>query len=439
MDEINSIMSGLSIGENGHLQLHQHDLVEISNKYETPLYVLDEEVIRNNCSRYVDLLKKYYKGDFSVIYASKAFLCLHMCKIINSEGLGMDVVSDGEIYTAYKSGFPMDKVIFHGNNKLYKELELAIDLNIGRIVIDNLDEIYTINKIAREKDKIINVMIRVKPGIEAHTHSSIKTGQEDSKFGISKQEIYEAINKINQTSNLNLCGLHCHIGSQIFDTNQFLSASKIMMSLIYDIKCKLGLTIQELNLGGGFGVRYTNSDISYNLEELIKSICDELENNSKTYDISLPKLYIEPGRSIVSNSGLTLYKVGAIKDIPGIRKYICIDGGMTDNPRYALYKSKYEIINASRSDKEKDELVTVAGKCCESGDLIAKDIYIQSTQKDDILAVLCTGAYNYSMSSNYNRIAKPAVLLINREKESIIVNRQTLDDVISNDIILDNM
>lgn len=428
------MMSGLSINEQGHLQLDDHDLTEIAKKYGTPLYVLSEKTIRENCKKYVSLLKKYYKAEASVVYASKAFSCLHMYKIIKSEGMYTDVVSDGEMYTAYKSGFPMNTSIFHGNNKSYKEIELAVDLNVGRIVIDNQEEIEIINKICKDKSKCANVMVRIKPGIDAHTHKSIRTGQEDSKFGISKHDMLETIKKILNSSNLNLCGLHCHIGSQIFEIDPFVSAAKTMISLLNDIKYKYGCLVKELNLGGGFGVKYVDKDNPCNIEDLIRKICNEIETSCKDFSIPLPKLYIEPGRSIISNAGLTLYEVGTIKDIPDIRKYVCIDGGMTDNPRYALYNAEYDIINASRADMPKEELVTIAGKCCESGDIIAKDIYIQHPERGDILSVLCTGAYNYSMSSNYNRIAKPAVLLINEKEEKIIVRRQTLDDVITNDI-----
>ena len=425
-----------SVNSKGHLCLGGADTVDLANQFGTPLYVFDEKDIRNNCKAFKEAFDEYYDGNALVLYASKAFSCKEMYRLVNSEGLGTDVVSGGELYTALSAGFPAEKIYFHGNNKTPYEIGYALDSKIGRIVADNIYELETIDRIAGEKGIKAKVLFRIKPGIDAHTHDFIKTGQIDCKFGFALEngEAYEAVKKITTLENTQLIGIHCHIGSQIFETEPFVLAADVMLNFADKIRKDFGITLEELNLGGGYGIKYVDSDKPVSENESIKLLCTAVKKACNEYDYPLPKLLIEPGRSIVGASTLTLYKIGCVKTIKDIRTYVSVDGGMSDNPRYALYGAKYEMIVANKANKPKDFEATVAGKCCESGDLIGENVKIQTPEVNDTLAVLATGAYNYSMSSNYNRIPRPAAVMVNDGKARLIINRETYEDIIRNDI-----
>lgn len=430
------VSKNLAVNNKGNLTIGGIDAVELAKKYGTPLYVMDEELIREHCRSFKQSIDKYYGGEGLVCYASKAFCCKAMCKIMMDEGIGLDVVSYGELYTAASVGFPMDKVCFHGNNKTDEELVLAIEKKVGRIIVDNIFELERLNKIAGEAGVKANIMYRIKPGIDAHTHDFVKTGQIDSKFGFALEtgEAFEAVKKAIAFENINLVGLHCHIGSQIFDIAPFVHAAEVMIDFIAKIRDELGYEICELNLGGGFGIKYTDEDTPVEYDKYMEKVSLKVKALCVDKKLRLPFILIEPGRSIAAPAGITLYSVGSIKNIPNIRTYVSIDGGMCDNPRYALYKSKYDVVVANKAAEPKSEIVTIAGKCCESGDLIGEGISIQHVESGDIIAVLATGAYNYSMSSNYNRIPKPAVVMVNDGSSRIAVKRETLDDIIRNDV-----
>lgn len=430
------VSENLNVNERGHLTISGIDTVELAEKYGTPLYVMDEQLIRKNCRSFKNSIDKFYGGNGLVCYASKAFSCIEMCRIIKDEGIGLDVVSIGELYTALKAGFDCDKIGFHGNNKTDEELDFAVENKVGHIIVDNIDELKRLNKIAEEKNVTVNIMFRIKPGIDAHTHDFVKTGQIDSKFGFALEtgEAFEAVKNVLEHKNINLRGLHCHIGSQIFDIAPFEEAARVMLNFIAKIKNELGYEIKEFNLGGGFGIKYMDKDDPVPYETYMERVSGVVHQCCKELQINLPAMFIEPGRSIAAPAGITLYKVGARKEIPNIRTYVSIDGGMCDNPRYALYKSEYEAIVANKASEERSETVTIAGKCCESGDLIGENMKLQHAESGDIIAVCATGAYNYSMSSNYNRIPKPAVVFVNNGQSRIAVKRETLDDIIRNDI-----
>lgn len=424
----------LSINEKGHLSIGDHDLTDISEKFGTPIYVMDEEFIRNSCKKYVNSMNKHYGSKAMALFASKALNCKEMCKIIDEEKMGIDVVSGGELYTAIKANFPMNKVHFHGNNKTPQELNLAVDNDVGRIVVDNEEELKNLNRIAFSKNKICNILLRVKPGVDAHTHEFVKTGRIDSKFGLTMKESIKLLEDIHKFKNINFMGVHCHIGSQILDPKPFILAASIMIEFISKIKSKTNLQVKELNLGGGFGIQYTKKDPFFDYDECIKEVSIVIKEKCKSLKLPVPYIYIEPGRSIVGQAGLTLYKIGNIKKIPGIRTYVSVDGSMADSPRHITYGSEYTVINASKANIKPNKLVTLAGKCCESGDIISEDILLADPEIGDTVAVLCTGAYNYSMASNYNRSLKPPILMINKNQLKIIVKRQSLEDLISLDI-----
>lgn len=430
------VSENLTVNEKGHLAVSGVDTVELAKEYGTPLYVMDEAMIRSACRRFKKSIDEFYGGAGLVCYASKAFSCKEIYRIVDSEGVGADVVSGGELYTAASVGFPMDKVCFHGNNKTDEELELAVEKKVGRIIVDNVYELERLDKLAEKKGVVANIMFRIKPGIDAHTHNFVKTGQIDSKFGFALEtgEAFEAVKKAVALKNVHLVGLHCHIGSQIFDIDPFVHAAEVMLEFIAKIKDELSFEVKELNLGGGFGIKYTNEDKPCAFEKYMECVSVKVKEICAEKGIKLPFILIEPGRSIVAPAGLTLYTVGGIKEIPNIRTYVSIDGGMGDNPRYALYKSEYDIEVANKAGEEKTETITLAGKCCESGDLIGENMPVQHVEVGDTIAVLATGAYNYSMSSNYNRLCKPAVVMVKDGKSRVIVKRETLEDLIRNDI-----
>ncbi|MBE6852711.1 MAG: diaminopimelate decarboxylase [Ruminococcus sp.] len=430
------VSENLNVNEKGNLTINGADTTVLAQKYGTPLYVMDEDMIRNNCRTYKASIEKYYEGRGMVCFASKAFSCKEIYRVMQQEGMGIDVVSAGEMYTAYKAGFDMSKAVFHGNNKSTEEINMALDFKVGRIVADNVYEIASLDRIAAERNTVIPVLLRIKPGVDAHTHSFISTGQIDSKFGFALEtgEAYEAVKKVLSCKNLDFLGLHCHIGSSILDTRGFVAAAEIMMTFIKKIKDELEYEVRELNLGGGFGIRYVESDDPLPYDEYMNAVAKVVNEYCESNSINRPFIIIEPGRSIVGSSGITLYTVGGKKIIPDIRTYISVDGGMCDNPRYILYQAEYDAVVANKASEPKTERVTIAGRCCETGDMIGENMPLQNCEPGDIIAVCATGAYNYSMSSNYNRLCKPAVVFVNSESDRLVVRRQTLDDIISNDI-----
>ncbi|MCY6356794.1 diaminopimelate decarboxylase [Clostridium sp. ZS2-4] len=408
---------------------------KLAEECGTPLYVMDEQLIRDNCRRYYESFGAK-EGINRVAYAGKAFLTIAMCQIIAEEGLCLDVVSGGELYTAYKANFPMEKIYFHGNNKTPEEIEMGVKLGVGRFVADNFYEIEKINEIAEKYNKTQKILLRITPGIEAHTHEYIKTGQIDSKFGFTllQNQTQRAVEKANSLSNIELIGFHCHIGSQIFDIQPYRDEVNIMMTLIKEIKEELGYEIKELDLGGGFGIYYEEGDDPREVEEFCEAILEEANKKAEELNMTLPILTIEPGRSIVGNAGTTLYTIGSIKEIPEVRKYVAVDGGMTDNIRPALYNAQYECVIADRTNYSHKEKVTICGKCCESGDILLNDVEIPEAKSGDILAVLTTGAYGYSMASNYNKIPRAAVVLVRDGNAKVICRRQSYEDLISNEL-----
>lgn len=430
------VSKNLAVNEQGHLTVGGMDTVELAKEYGTPLYLMDEGLIREHCCSFRESMDKYYGGQGLVCYASKAFCCKAMCRIMLEEGLGLDVVSEGELYTALSVGFPAEKLCFHGNNKTDRELSYALENGVGRIIVDNIYELQRLDRLAEKTGRTANIMYRIKPGIDAHTHNFIMTGQIDSKFGFALEtgEAYDAVKKAMECSHINLVGLHCHIGSQIFDIDPFVKAAEVMLTFIAKIKDELGFEVKELNLGGGFGIRYTEEDAPVAYDKYMERVSEKVKEVCAEKNVKLPFILIEPGRSIAAPAGITLYTVGGRKEIPNIRTYVSVDGGMGDNPRYALYQSKYDVEVANKANLPKTETVTVAGKCCETGDLIGEGMPVQPVEPGDILAVLATGAYNYSMSSNYNRIPKPPVVMIRDGKSRVIVKRETLEDIVRNDL-----
>lgn len=425
--------SRLAINENGNLSITGVDIKQLSHKYGTPLYIMNEEHIRDNIRLYKEAMLNNFGENFDIAYASKAFCTSYMYKILMEENISADVVSAGEIFTALSVGFNAERLYFHGSNKSYDELVYAIDNNIGRIIVDNVMELLMLDEITRAKNKKVNIMLRIKPGIEAHTHEFIKTGHIDCKFGssIENNEAIEIVKLALSLQNINLVGLHCHIGSQIFDSKPFVLAAQSMSLFMDKIYNELSHKLEELNLGGGFGIKYTDDD---NPNTPMQNISEIRQAFKGDY---IPKIIIEPGRSIVGEAGITAYTVGAIKEINGVRNYVSIDGGITDNPRFALYKAKYKFILANNPSGVPSYNCAIAGKCCESGDMLATDINISKPVAGDILCVLSTGAYNYSMASNYNKLLKPAVVMLSSGIDKLIVRRESYEDLVKNDIIED--
>ena len=427
----------MNVNEKGHLQIGGVDAVDLVAKYGTPLYVMDESYIRSVCRAFRETVESTY-GEGGVAYASKAFSCKAIYELAKQENMYIDVVSGGEIYTANSVGFDMKKAYFHGNNKLVGEISLALETGVGTFVVDSFDEIELLDAMCAEKGLVQKVLIRVNPGVEAHTHSFIQTAKVDSKFGFGVKNGYadKAVDAILRKSHLRFAGLHCHIGSQIFDKQAFALAVDVVTDYVVTLRNR-GVEVDELNFGGGFGVYYSGDDPRYDVKEYcdyVALLTSSLKQAVEKKGIKKPFFMIEPGRSIVGEAGVTLYSVGAIKDIEGIRKYLAIDGGMTDNIRPALYDAKYDAVIANRADEKATEVVTVAGKCCESGDIILKDIALPAAKRGDIIAVFTTGAYNYSMSSNYNRNFVPPVVFVKDGKSAYAVKPQTYEDIVRNDV-----
>ena len=421
----------------GHLNIGGVDTVELANNFGTPLYVLDETYVRRVCRAFSKTLKDTYSTG-TVAYASKAFSAKAIYKIMTEEDMSVDVVSMGEMATALSVGFDPKKMYFHGNNKLIKELEYAISNGIGTIVVDNLEEIDIIDAIAREKGVVQDILFRTNPGVEAHTHNFVQTAKIDSKFGFSfaNGDADIAVRHALDKSNVKLLGFHSHIGSQIFEMQAFALAVDKLTDYIVHVRDTFGFVTEVLNMGGGFGVWYTDDDPAFSVDEYanyVKNITETLSKCVESKHIQKPYLVLEPGRSIVGEAGITLYSVGMIKDIKDIKKYVCIDGGMGDNPRFALYQAKYSAVVANNANATPTQEVTLAGKCCESGDIIAT-VNLPEVKRGDIIAVFTTGAYNYSMASNYNRNPIPPVVLVKDGKADYIVRPQTVEDITSRDV-----
>ncbi len=431
------ICENLSINSNGILTFGGKNVVELLKKYGSPLYVMDEARIRKNCRVYLDNMKKYFGENALPLFASKANSFRQIYRIAQSEGMGIDVVSSGEIYTAKSAGFDMTKSYFHSNNKTDFDIEYAIDNGVGYIVADNIEEVCAIDEIAGKKGIRQNILIRLTPGIDPHTYEAISTGKVDSKFG--NAIITGAAEEITllTLSKQNIClkGFHCHVGSQVFDSEVYLACAETMISFIADMKVKHGFITEELDLGGGYGVRYTEKDPVIDIAENIKLVAGVINTLCKKNGINCPAIRLEPGRSIVADAGITLYTVGSVKRIKGFKNYVSIDGGMTDNPRYALYKSAYTVLVANKMNEEKDFVCSVVGRCCESGDIIQENVTLPSSvTRGDVIAVLTTGAYNYSMASNYNRIPRLPIIMVNGDDDYIAVKRESFEDLTKNDL-----
>ena len=381
--------------------------------------------------------ERYYGGRGLVTYASKAFCCKAACKIAAEEGLGLDVVSGGELYTAIQRKFPgWNAIFFHGNNKTVQELTEALAYGVGQIVVDNFDELETLNQLALSRGEPANILFRIKPGIDAHTHDFVRTGQIDSKFGLALEtgEAMRAVQTALSMQGVRLRGVHCHIGSQIFDIEPFEHAAEVMLGFIADVRDQTGCELEILDLGGGFGIKYLPEHDPVEYDRYMQRVARTVQRVSAARGVKTPFIVIEPGRSIAGPAGVTLYTAGAVKEIPGVRTYVSIDGGMCDNPRYILYRSEYEAMVANKASQPKTRTVTLAGKCCESGDLIGEGMQIQDVHPGDIIAVLATGAYNYAMSSNYNRIPRPPVVMLCGGQARVVVKRETYEDLVRNDL-----
>lgn len=426
------------VNHDDNLEIGGCDVTTLVEQYGSPLYILDEETLRTACRQYRNTFKEYYKGESQVLYASKAWNCLAVCAIVASEGLGIDVVSGGELYTALNAGMNPDKIYLHGNNKSDDELVLAIESGCT-IVADNWHELYRLVKIGGEQTENsaaapIRIMLRLTPGIECHTHEYIRTGHLDSKFGFDPSDLQEVFAFVSKQASLNCVGLHAHIGSQIFERQPHRDLAAVMVQWLRDA-AKHGLTITELNVGGGLGIKYIESDDPPSIEEWSKAICEVVQTACISENLPLPKLLCEPGRSLIATACVTAYTVGSSKTIPEIRTYVAIDGGMSDNPRPITYQSVYRAVVANKMSVPCTETVTLAGKHCESGDILIKNAQLPKTEANDILVVMGTGAYNYSMASNYNRLPRPAAVVVANDEANLILQRETYQDLIRQDCL----
>jgi diaminopimelate decarboxylase (EC 4.1.1.20) len=423
----------MRINNQGHLEIGGCDMIDLANRFGTPLYVLDEQLFRQNCRDYYQAFTEQY--DAGVLYAAKALLTLGICRLVEEEGLGLDLVSGGELYTAIQAGFPMSRVYLHGNNKSPEELRLALEAGVGRFVVDNFYELEMLNQLAGEDHASAEIILRLTPGIEAHTHEYIKTGQIDSKFGlvIENGQAFEGIKRALEMEHIILRGLHCHIGSQIFELESYAHCASIMLDFCAGVDKQTGWMAEELNLGGGLGIYYSVGDRPPEVKEYADVIMKAVEGKAQELGLAIPRLIVEPGRSICGAAGTTLYTVGAIKNIPGVRTYVTVNGGMGDNPRPALYKARFEADVANKMTWPPAKTVSIAGKCCESGDMLIWDVELPAVEAGDILAVSCTGAYNYTMSMNYNRLPRPAMVLVNDGCADIILKRETYEDLLCHD------
>jgi diaminopimelate decarboxylase len=421
------------INSKGHLEVGGCDAIELVKKFGSPLYVVDRKTIEHQCGLYLKNLKKYYPNS-KVMFASKALSVTAVLQVIGKSGLGAEVSSSGELITARHAGIKPENIYYHGNNKSAAEIEEGILTKVGAFVIDNPEELQQISKSAKKLNRRVNVLIRVNPGIEAHTHEFIQTGKIDSKFGVAQETLIPMVRAIVNNPSLNFKGLHAHIGSQIFDFPPFIAEAKLLLKLAKRLEDQLGVSVEEIDLGGGLGVPYLPSDDALDYESFFKHLAEAIKHESKKLKLKEPKIIFEPGRSIVGASGVTLYTIGVVKKIKGIRNYVMVDGGMSDNPRPILYQAKYDSVVANKAKAQKKFKATVAGRFCESGDVLLKDVYLAAPERGDVLAVFVTGAYNYSMASNYNRVGRPAMVLVDGGKAKVIVKRETKADLVRNDV-----
>ena len=431
------ICDNLSISQDGILEFAHRRCDELAERYGTPLYVMDEEKIREHLRKYKNAMQRAFGEKAEIQYASKACDFKAMYRIVKEEGCGVDVVSQGEIFTAKAAGFPMEKVHFHGNCKTDDEIRYALDACVGCFVVDSEEELFALDAIAGSRNLKQNILLRITPGIDPHTFEAVATGLVDSKFGtpIQNGAAMSLIEKALTLEHVCLKGLHCHVGSQVFDEEVFIKCADVMLNLMKTVEIQLGHRLKELNLGGGYGVRYVKSDAVYDVAAVIEKIGYFVKDKCQKLDFEVPMIYMEPGRSIVADAGLTLYRVGSVKRIPEVKNYVAVDGGMTDNPRYALYRAPYTVLCANRMHEPVEFECSVVGKCCESGDILQERVLLpKSVQRSDLIAVLTTGAYNYSMASNYNRITRPAVVLLQKEGEVLAVKRESLENLIQNEL-----
>ena len=432
------ICTNLSINEKGHLCIGGQDTVELAAQYGTPLYLLDEDRIRERCRTYRSALREAFGESANALYASKAASFRGMYRIMKEEGMGVDVVSAGEIYTAVSAGFPMERAYFHSNNKTDADIAYAMENSVGYFVVDNREELDAIERLAAERQISQKILLRITPGIDPHTYEAVATGRVDSKFGsaIETGQAEEMVVYTKSLAHIDLMGFHCHVGSQVFDSDIFLRAAAILLDFAAKMREKHGFELHELDLGGGYGVRYLESDPEIDIAANIREVGKAVRAQCEALGLPLPVIRMEPGRSIVADAGLTLYTVGTVKRIPGYKNYVSVDGGMTDNPRFALYRSSYTVLLANRANDQSEAFrCSVVGRCCESGDILQENVKLPAdTKRGDLVAVLTTGAYNYSMASNYNRIPRPPVVLLSNGASKLAVRRETFEDVCRNDI-----
>lgn len=424
---------------NGILHFNGKNTLSLAKEYGTPLYVMDEDRIRANCRTYRVAMKESFGDSALPLYAGKACSFTALIRVIKEEGLGLDVVSCGEIATAMNAGFPMEHTYFHSNNKTDADIAYAMDCGVGYFVADNVEEVDAVNRLAGEKGMKQSILLRLTPGIDPHTYAAVATGKVDSKFGsaIETGQAAEITQYALSLPHIDLAGFHCHVGSQVFDSDVFLRAGDIMLEFIAEMRDRFGYTARILDLGGGYGVRYVDSDPTINIAANIAQVAASVKEKCNRLNLPLPAIRMEPGRSIVADAGLTLYSAGTVKKIPGYKNYVSVDGGMTDNPRFALYGSAYTVLNAGKLNEETNFECSVVGRCCESGDIIQENVKMPSSvARGDVIAVCTTGAYNYSMASNYNRVARPPVVMVSDggETVSLAVRRETPQDVLSLDL-----
>ncbi len=432
-----AICENISRNKDGELCFADIPVSDLAEKYGTPLYLYDEERIRERCRTYLGAVKEAFGGRGRVLYASKAASFRRIYEIMREEGMGIDVVSTGEIYTAYTAGFPLSGAYFHSNNKTDYDIEYAIKHGVGYFVVDNSEELYAIDRIANKHGIAQKILLRLTPGIDPHTYAAVATGKVDSKFGsaIETGQAEEITKTALSLKNISLCGFHCHIGSQVFDSDVYISAADVMLGFIADMYNRLGFFAAELDIGGGYGVRYTAEQPEIDIHANIMKVAEFMKSRSAELGINLPEVAFEPGRSIVADAGMTVYTVGTVKRIPGYKSYVSVDGGMTDNPRFALYGAPYTILAADSFENDETELCSVVGRLCESGDILQENVPMpRSIKRGDYIACLTTGAYNYSMASNYNRVARPPVVMLSKGKSYVAVRRETPEDVVSLDV-----
>ena len=430
------LYDNLGINEKGHLTIGGLDAAALAEEFGAPLYVLDEDRVRNNCRTYVKALAEYMPEGSYPLFAGKALCFKGLYPVLREEGMGADVVSSGEIYTALAGGFPAERLYFHGNNKTDEDIRYALASGVGHFIVDNHQELETLNRYAGEMGIRQKVLLRVTPGIDPHTLQAINTGRIDCQFGIPIETGQAArfVQAAVGMEHLDVLGFHSHIGSQIFEAEPFCDAVDILLAFADAVRKDFGFTVRVLNLGGGFGVRYQESDPVVDIPANIKALSEHLKAGCAARNYPVPRILLEPGRSIVADAGVTLYRVGGVKTIEGYRSYITVNGGMTDNPRYALYQSPYTVLPADRMNDPRDFQCTLAGRCCESGDLIQENIMMPEAKRDDLIAVLTTGAYNFTMSSNYNRLCRPALVMLREGKARLAVRRQTFEDLTACDL-----